>query len=156
MKSRRFAILTALLAILAANLSVSADDQRMKIVKEPENSTALLVTCYSYYTPDSINAPSGTVTVAGLLPSDPSLTVDLTILWGMPSTATLHGTGKLVDGGVNGSVRGALYELGKKAPIAWIDTTLELVYPADGEKGTLSMPKVWGEPLTVIDGCTSQ
>ncbi|MEM7361149.1 MAG: hypothetical protein AAF431_18825 [Pseudomonadota bacterium] len=121
----------------------------------PEKLTAdesLLVQCFSYFTPGSINLPMGTLTVAGLLPSDPHLTVTFTQLLGAPITGTLHGIGKRTPNGVVGTIEGTLSQFGGHK--IWVKSDLKAVYPSGGSNGTLSMPKL-GSLMELKDGCSS-
>lgn len=121
-----------------------------EIPEELVKDESLLVQCFSYSMPGTINGPTGTLTVAGLLPGEPQLTVTLTILWGNPITGTLYGKGKRTEKGVTGTIEGVLHQFG--SPQRWITSELTAIYPVGAEKGSLSMTNI-GSSLELSEGC---
>jgi len=146
-------IICLLLTSYLQNSAFAETDSKINqgIPKTLIENKALLVQCYSYSMPGTINGPTGTLTVAGLLPSDPHLTVTLTILWGNPITGTLHGVGKRTSNGVTGKIEGALYQFG--GPKSWITSEITAIFPTSTTKGTLTMTNI-GDSLDLTNGCS--
>jgi hypothetical protein len=92
----------------------------------------------------------GTLTVAGLLPGDPLLTVTYTQLLGDPITGTLHGKGKRTATGVTGTIEGALSQFGSHK--IWVTSELKAVFPTGVNNGTLTMTKLGGV-MELKNGC---
>ena len=142
-----------LLALLCLTFFAQAGEKNLATAKTLEADESLLVQCFSYFTPGSINLPMGQLTVAGLMPGDPNLTVTYTQLLGMPITGTLHGTGKRNSDGVSGKVSGYLSQLGH--PKIWVESELVAIYPRGSENGTLTMTKIGSGDMELKNGCQS-
>ena len=138
--------------VMSMGVAISAETEQ-KIPENLAKDKSLLVQCFSYSTPGTINGPMGELTVAGLLPGNPRLTVTLTILFGNPITATLNGTGKRTANGVTGKIEGALHQLGE--PQKWIKSKLTAIFPAGTAKGTLTMTGI-GTNLELSNGCVNK
>ena len=141
--------------LLAVSMSwcsaVSAESPPKSLLPETlPADRALLVQCFSYSTPNSINLPMGTLTVAGLMPGNPNLTVTFTQLLGNPITGTLNGTGKRNKTGVTGRVSGYLSQFG--GPKKWITSDVTAVYPTGTTSGTLNLSGL-GQNMTLVNGC---
>ena len=153
-KMKKITIVLGLILMTFLQSYVFAKNEQNATQLLPETlveDTALLVQCFSYSTPGSINLPMGTLTVAGLLPGDPHLTVTFAQLLGNPITGTLHGDGKRTTNGVTGTIKGALNQFG--APKIWVTSELTAVFPDGTTKGTLTMTNL-GSNLELTNGCS--